>query len=78
MSKYGIAILCALAFLAGGAAHLTLNRPAGNAVQAEFAPAKPVEAAPAERPAPVQTAAQAQPAGAEDQSPEEAQSAEAD
>lgn len=80
MSKYWIVILCALAFLAGGAAHLALNRPADSAVKAEFAPTKPVEAAPApaERPAPEQTTAQAQPAGAEDPSPEEAQSAEAE
>lgn len=77
MSKYWIVILCALAFLAGGAAHLALNRPADSAVKAEFTPTKPVEAAPAatERPTPEQTTAQAQPAGAEDQSPEEAQPA---
>jgi hypothetical protein len=80
MSKYWLVILCSLAFLAGGAAHLALNRPADSTVGGEFAPAKPLGASPAaaEQPAPMQTAAPAQPADAGVQSPEGAEHAEAE
>ncbi len=83
MSKYWLAIFCALAFAAGGAAHMALNRPAEGAASAEFAPAKSTEPAPAEQPAPVQTAAQAQPAdavadGTEGTQPDEAEVAKAE
>jgi hypothetical protein len=80
MSKFCLVIFCSLAFLAGGAAYLALNRPADSAVRVEFAPAKAAGNSPVaeEQPTSVQTTAQEQPVDAGVQSPEGAQHAEAE